>query len=741
MFLGPTFCFPSPSISCRLWTSIRAWALILIVSVVPAGAQTSVTACESACTSTDNRCSRLHGDQYKQCVKQCQASCVPRKTPPPLLDPGCGNQKITGKIKCTIVQPPVGAHETPVPSVLFAAGDIVDVAADGCVQTGGAGNTWKRYVNPSGPNSNTMYHGLIRIPTGTPNSALVEIRTVMSQRLLVTGSASLPASQMMLSLGYQDDDYSDNGYDGHDDGTEDQCKIGTGIDGGPAHVTLTIYRGVKPDPPQSGFDFEVMSSKVDPNGLPYNPIWNWQIKPGNQNKIPDTSMCHNFSVREWSTIPPNPDAILSPYFADCTDQADESTVDQPTGVNQAICDTYSFPFFGSTFPGHVNWFPVTLEGQGGWITSSDDDDYTFAYTTEDGSCPLCVNGRDFIHVEFDSDETVDHFSSNEWNQLHSAVDNWPTLRDELYYCTTDQPCSPSDTATLKQQVEDLPHLFQGYAILTGMFGLDGEHGLKSELHPLFAVALRRDKVENSQDDEAWLMFVRNQGDEGFCSSHIWSLGLEDYTFRLPWRPPMIAVDVNWNKTQFVGTDGTSSPVVRAIPPPSRFAGVYVTFHLGPAQSKEGTAASVPFIEGALHLVWTGVSGTEPAPPAQPSVTRTSTKGESSAEEAVGSAIQKLSVPQQNQVRQARFVSAAQVPVHPLAPTGKVEIISQPPSNAPKKQHAVNVGPATQKLARDAAQIKALCAASNNAPTGLPAGTCKAAPPTTTTRESASAPPK
>jgi hypothetical protein len=441
-------------------------------------------------------------------------------------------------------------------------------------------------------------------------------------------------------------------------------------------------------------------------------------------------MCHNFSVREWSTIPPNPDAILSPYFADCTDQADESTVDQPTGLNQALCDTYSIPYLGDTFPGHVNWFPVTVEGFGGWITLGDDDDYTFSYTRDDGSCPLCVNDRDFIHVEFDSDETVDHFSSTEWNQLHQAVDNFMSAAGTVKYCETRGGCPPSQLQEAQHQVDILPKFFQGHTILTGMFGLDGEHGLKSELHPLFAVALRRDKIDNSQNDEGWLMFVRNQGDEGFCSSHIWGLGLEDYTFRLPWRYGMLAVSVDSSKTQFVGTDGTSGPVVRALPPPSKQAGVYVTFHLGPAQSKEGTAASVPFINGALHLVWTGTSETKPAVPVRRSPARSGPAAahESSSggdvEEGLGTAVGKLSAAQQQQVQRARSATATQPRVHTLASTGPVQTISVPPPAPVVKGRAVKLGTASQKLSRDTAQIKALCAASNNTPQGIPASVCK-----------------
>jgi len=40
------------------------------------------------------------------------------------------------------------------------------------------------------------------------------------------------------------------------------------------------------------------------------------------------------------------------------------------------------------------------------------------------------------------------------------------------------------------------------------------------------------------------------------------------------------------------------------------------------------------------------------------------------------------------------------------------------------RYAVKAVPATEKIARDAAQMRALCAASNNAPAGLPAAICK-----------------
>jgi len=773
--MKPRSCAFSPMLS-KLSLFAGLLALMILSSVAAVSAQQD--SCRATCRSPDSPCTGLTGTKFTQCVKQCVQGCPPEQhnPPPPLLDPGCGNRSIQGKIKCTIWEPPVDKHETAVPTVLFAAGDVVDVTADGCVQTGGWGDTWKRYVNPSGPNSGQYYHGLIRIPTGTPNSALVRIDKVIAKHLTVTGQG-VPVDQLVLHLGYEDDGYSDNGYYAHDDGTEDQCKSDPthGKDGGPAHVTLTIYRGVPPDTITTRFDFDVLSNQFDPNGLPYNPMWSWQTRPENQGKTPNTSSCHNFSTRE-STLG-IPDLVMSPYFGDCTDQADMSSVDLPSGTNATVCRWWAALHLSDTFPGHVNWFPVTLEGHGGWGDHGADDDYTYTFRkcpTAD-PCPvpgdpqpnpLSVNGRDGLHVEFDSDETIDNFHTSEWDQLHNAVDAWSSAKGILTDCNTHQiPCTPEQIAALQKTIDSMPTFFNGHTVLTGMFGMDGEHGMKAEMHPVYAFATLRDGMENSADDEVWLMFVRNQGDEGYCSSSIWDAGFEDYTFKLPWRSGMRSVDVNWDKTNFDGTDGTSGPTVKVLPFPDPNAGVYVSFHLGPPVHSSyifDPGASVPFLNGALHLVWSGLgtvgtgrtgaleaqpgaarravlegqpAATHPQKPITPGTQTVTFNAEANqagdVEEALQSAIHQLPAAKREQVTKARVLSGTKaVAMRPLPKAGKVERIAQPPTIAVAriaKPHAIKAGPAVQKSARDEAQTKALCAAANNAPAGLPAAVCTGTP--------------
>ena len=307
--------------------------------------------------------------------------------------------------------------------------------------------------------------------------------------------------------------------------------------------------------------------------------------------------------------------------------------------------------------------------------------------------------------------TIDHFASPEWATFHGNVD--------------------AGSQDLARQE------FDGHAILTGMFGLDGEHNLKSELHPLFALATRRDNYENDPRGDTWLMFVRNRGDEGFCSSRLWDAGFEDYTFRLPWLSGMASASVEWNLTSFEGTDGTSGPQVAIIPPPRPEAGIYVTFHLGPA-------SNTPFIDGALHLVWvprvptdtttattTGRAGRAAAGVLADAGKMDRVAGEEDeadeAEHRITAAENQLAPAQRRSVQLARTVAAARPALH-LLPQG-VEVQDFPPQ-APAttrraRLHAIDAGPASGKLQRDRAQIQALCAASHGAPEGLPPNLCVA----------------
>jgi hypothetical protein len=163
---------------------------------------------------------------------------------------------------CRIDEPNVTRRLSTYPQVTLRPGDRVTVRAGGCVQTGGHGRTWKRYVNPSGPNSDRLYHGMIWIPGA--HSDLVRIGGAIGRPIVVP--AAVDPHNAVLRLGYEDDHYGDNGYWGHDDGTENQCR---GV--GNAFVELRITRGPVDGGPSAPFD--LIFTAQDANGFPLNPQW------------------------------------------------------------------------------------------------------------------------------------------------------------------------------------------------------------------------------------------------------------------------------------------------------------------------------------------------------------------------------------------------------------------------------------------------------------------------------------
>jgi hypothetical protein len=157
-----------------------------------------------------------------------------------LLSPVFGRAQTEGRceqkgrtVTCRIDQPEVRRPFTDYPTIVFRPGDVVRIKADGCVQTGGRGRTWKRYVDPSGPNADRLYHGLILIPG---MRGLTRIKDLVARPYQVPTTLA-PGIPLHLRLGYEDDNYDDNGYYAHDDGTDDQCK-----NVGNAWVLLEILR-------------------------------------------------------------------------------------------------------------------------------------------------------------------------------------------------------------------------------------------------------------------------------------------------------------------------------------------------------------------------------------------------------------------------------------------------------------------------------------------------------------------
>ena len=189
-------------------------------------------------------CSFVFAVSARRCVRVCAlhalavfASVVFWCYPTPACGQGSlaidsTNDESSWRVLVRITRPDVTRGEREYPQVKLRPGDRWSVDAGGCVQTGGAGATWKRYVDPRGPQSDRYYHGSIAVVDDAP---VVHLSTILGHEQVIPVSAD--PTRLHLRLGYEDDNYGDNGYTNHDDGTENQC-----LNESDAYVLLTIKR-------------------------------------------------------------------------------------------------------------------------------------------------------------------------------------------------------------------------------------------------------------------------------------------------------------------------------------------------------------------------------------------------------------------------------------------------------------------------------------------------------------------
>src|SRR5208283_4582108 len=170
--------------------------------------------------------------------------------------------------------------------------------------------------------------------------------------------------------------------------------------------------------------------------------------------------------------------------------------------------------FGSapkTPPGSPPGTPPPSGGSLSWGDHAIDDDYDMSFFVSPGF-PAMMNGRDSQHTEFDASETIKYYQNIPWwNRFDDAV-------------------NLSEIISSGGESLPLAMLHDADAILTGLFGVDCEHdGCKSEIHPVYTFAAH---VQNNPNDDVWAMFVRNTGDEGYCSSKMTQAPFTNYTFHL-----------------------------------------------------------------------------------------------------------------------------------------------------------------------------------------------------------------
>jgi hypothetical protein len=232
-------------------------------------------------------------------------------------------------------------------------------------------------------------------------------------------------------------------------------------------------------------DFDLSSPDRDPNGAPDNPRWAPQVQPSRNLPPLSGSDCAKNS---------------QPYQATCTDQSKSLVEDQGTGITGALCTLFGDP---SSLNGHADWAVASAQGTIGWLNFAADWDYNlmllpdheYGLTVNNNS--LSSDGERYIEVEFDSREFDGRFRTGWWQDFARLAS---------------EGTSSGDYSGIVNHVHAGPGL--PYGVVYGIFGIDCEHGCRSEFHPAYAVAI---ELDESKQSNTWAIFARNWGDEGFCS--------------------------------------------------------------------------------------------------------------------------------------------------------------------------------------------------------------------------------
>jgi|GEM_PF-3403114 len=379
--------------------------------------------------------------------------------------------------------------------IQFKQFDVVSIAAGGCVQRGGSGFSWNRYVNPMDglAGSDSLHYGSFRIPGITGDQRL--LAPLRTGAIVIR---SQPVEGGTLRLRYRDDGHGDNGYYGHDWGYYEQCR-----DLGNAWLVITIKRRCADAPEAlcaSPAPMDLVSSQSDPNNLLLNPKWGWQVETGVSPFV--TELC---GLSYKSGAMPEDNLNL------CTRQS----VYKDTNLGLCMKEGTS-----GRIAGHVNWTTATYTGVLTFYDHSKrdragDNDYNFTLMAEGNASHSQQPNTTGLRLEYNSSEVSDRTQSRWWQEFRSAVNR------------------QDNEIRRGAAVHDYPNIMMGKrpAIVMGLVGIDCEHFCHVELHPVYAMAIH---LRESLDDDVWVIFARNWGDEGYCSgSGDHPLNLTTLNFDLP----------------------------------------------------------------------------------------------------------------------------------------------------------------------------------------------------------------
>ena len=206
-------------------------------------------------------------------------------------------------------------------------------------------------------------------------------------------------------------------------------------------------------------DFTLVWDHEDANGAPLNPYWGLEKT---QNQIPPREESHH----------PYP-CERDPYSASCTENRG-LVLDPPRFPNSIVCKVGNL---GAKFNGHADWTVASQHGCAEWEDQSADSDYNFQLFPPDRYRSVVTKNNDHsIGLEFDYFETI----------VNSGLPFWAGLRTEVQRENDDQRSHRPEIGKLLNPSN--PNVDPRVAVL-GLFGVDCEHGCKSEIHPVLAFAI------------------------------------------------------------------------------------------------------------------------------------------------------------------------------------------------------------------------------------------------------------
>ncbi|HEY6116920.1 MAG TPA: hypothetical protein VI172_13275 [Candidatus Dormibacteraeota bacterium] len=316
-------------------------------------------------------------------------------------------------------------------------------------------------------------------------------------------------------------------------------------------------------PPDCPFD--LVTAGFDSNGLPMNPQWRHQTTTGHE---PSPGLCGKF-----------PDGFPSGK-PQCT--SDAVSTDGPRGIKNLICNFTG----GDNFKGHINWWPVTFGAKVQWTEIAVDGDFNWDLDVPDHHIITTELGT--LHTEAAGRESVNRFKTAWWKRFRNA-----------------------SVPEKKRMIDGQP------AVISGLLNLDAEHGAYSELHPIYALAIlsdRRAEPQGSNWRDTWQIFLRNWGNEGFCSSkqHV----LRKLTPAACARPTgcvWLGIDlpIGGNDAVSIDTAHTKLHVRGVVGSPQLVrtsAGATVRFILEDIPKTVTDPRQWPQVHGEIQLVWHPAAG-------------------------------------------------------------------------------------------------------------------------------------